>query len=58
MDEGLVGQPDGDVWQAANAEGQMPVTQDPDFSDIRQFQPGPLPDCSWFVCASREPMNF
>jgi predicted nuclease of predicted toxin-antitoxin system len=37
---GLVGRPDGVVWQAANAEGRLLVTQDLDFSDSRRFQPG------------------
>jgi len=39
-DEGLVGQADDAVWQAAQAEGRFLVTQDLDFSDIRKFAPG------------------
>ncbi|MBE7499465.1 MAG: DUF5615 family PIN-like protein [Verrucomicrobiales bacterium] len=31
--EGLVGRPDGDVWQAAQDSGRFFVTQDLDFSD-------------------------
>ena len=38
--EGLDGQPDQHVWQAAQASGRFLITQDLDFSDIRQYQPG------------------
>lgn len=38
--EGLVGQSDPNVWRAAQEEGRFLVTQDLDFSDVRQFQPG------------------
>jgi predicted nuclease of predicted toxin-antitoxin system len=38
--EGLAGHDDPDVWAAAQAEGRFLITQDLDFSDIRQFQPG------------------
>lgn len=38
--EGLVGQCDPNVWRAAQEEGRFLVTQDLDFSDVRQFQPG------------------
>lgn len=38
--EGLVGQSDPNVWQAAQQEGRFLITQDLDFSDVRQFQPG------------------
>ncbi len=40
LDEGLGGRPDADVWEAAQAEGRMLVTQDLDFSDARRFAPG------------------
>jgi predicted nuclease of predicted toxin-antitoxin system len=40
VDEGLAGAIDPDVWQEAQAEGRFFVTQDLDFSDIRQFKPG------------------
>ena len=43
QDEGLVGRPDGEVWQAVKDEGRLLITQDLDFSDIRQFQPGTHP---------------
>ena len=38
--EGLSGRNDSDVWAAAQSEGRFLVTQDLDFSDVRQFQPG------------------
>ena len=37
--EGLAGRPDPDVWQAAQAAERFLVTQDLDFSDIRQYPP-------------------
>ena len=40
LDEGLGGQSDGMVWKAAQAEGRFLITQDLDFSDVRQFAPG------------------
>jgi predicted nuclease of predicted toxin-antitoxin system len=40
LDEGLAGAIDPDVWQGAQADGRFFVTQDLDFSDIRQFKPG------------------
>jgi len=41
--EGLMGKPDVDVWASARREGRFFITQDLDFSDIRQFQPGTHP---------------
>jgi predicted nuclease of predicted toxin-antitoxin system len=38
--EGLAGHDDHDIWAAAQAEGRFLITQDLDFSDVRQFQPG------------------
>jgi len=38
--EGLVGRPDSDVRQAAQASARVLVTQDLDFSDIRKFRQG------------------
>jgi predicted nuclease of predicted toxin-antitoxin system len=38
--EGLQGSPDPDVWAAAQAAKRFLVTQDLDFSDLRQFAPG------------------
>lgn len=38
--EGLKGRPDGDVWSAARREERFLITQDLDFSDVRQFKPG------------------
>jgi len=37
--QGLVGHPDPSIWQAAQASGRFLITQDLDFSDIRQFKP-------------------
>lgn len=39
-DEHLSGRPDADIWHAVSAEGRFLITQDLDFSDIRQFAPG------------------
>lgn len=41
--ENLAGRPDGDICQAAVAEGRFLVTQDLDFSDTRRFAPGTHP---------------
>jgi predicted nuclease of predicted toxin-antitoxin system len=38
--EGLQGSPDSGVWAAAQADKRFLVTQDLDFSDVRQFAPG------------------
>jgi len=38
--EGLSGQADPNVWRAAQKAGRFLITQDLDFSDIRQFAPG------------------
>lgn len=38
--EGIAGHPDPDVWSAAQNAGRFLITQDLDFSDIRQFLPG------------------
>jgi predicted nuclease of predicted toxin-antitoxin system len=38
--EGVNGRPDPDVWRAAQNAGRFFITQDLDFSDIRQFAPG------------------
>jgi Domain of unknown function (DUF5615) len=38
--EDLRGRPDLDIWEAAQREQRFLVTQDLDFSDIRQFRPG------------------
>ena len=39
-EEGLTGQPDQNIWQAAQLEARFLITQDLDFSDIRKFSPG------------------
>lgn len=39
-DEGLSGYADPDIWMAAQHEGRFLITQDLDFSNIRQFAPG------------------
>jgi Uncharacterized protein conserved in bacteria len=38
--EGLTGRADLDIWRAAQAESRFLITQDLDFSDVRQFTPG------------------
>ena len=40
LEEGLGGQGDETVWQAAQSEARFLITQDLDFSDMRQFAPG------------------
>lgn len=39
-EEGLTGQSDPDVWVGAQRSGRFLITQDLDFSDVRQFTPG------------------
>jgi predicted nuclease of predicted toxin-antitoxin system len=41
--EGLSGKPDADVWGAACHHDRFLITQDMDFSDVRQFKPGTHP---------------
>lgn len=38
--EGLAGRSDPDIWQAAQATGRFLITQDLDFSDLREYAPG------------------
>ena len=38
--ENIVGESDSNVWKAAQKSGRFLVTQDLDFSDIREFAPG------------------
>lgn len=38
--EGLVGQDDAHVWQAAQLAARFFITQDLDFSDLQRFMPG------------------
>ena len=38
--EGLRGRPDEAIWSAAQLSERFLITQDLDFSDIRQFKPG------------------
>jgi predicted nuclease of predicted toxin-antitoxin system len=38
--ESLIGRADMEVWKAAQETGRVLITQDLDFSDIRQFAPG------------------
>ena len=41
--EGMKGKADDIVWRAAKNAGRFFITQDLDFSDVRQFQPGTHP---------------
>ena len=41
--EHLRGRDDDEIWQAAQAVGRFPITQDLDFSDARRFTPGTHP---------------
>ena len=38
--ENLASRPDADIWAAAQRTRRFLITQDLDFSDIRQFTPG------------------
>ncbi len=38
--EQLASRPDADIWAAAQRTRRLLITQDLDFSDIRQFEPG------------------
>jgi predicted nuclease of predicted toxin-antitoxin system len=39
-DENLLGHTDLEIWEATQKESRFLVTQDLDFSDLRQFKPG------------------
>lgn len=39
-EEDLTGKPDPDVWRKTQQADRLLITQDLDFSDIRQFRPG------------------
>jgi predicted nuclease of predicted toxin-antitoxin system len=39
-DENLTGRTDSEIWEAVQREQRFLITQDLDFSDIRQFLPG------------------
>jgi predicted nuclease of predicted toxin-antitoxin system len=43
LQEGLGGQVDAVVWAFARSSGRFLITQDLDFSDVRQFAPGTHP---------------
>jgi len=38
--EGLAGEADSEIWRTAQRESRFLITQDLDFSDLRQFAPG------------------
>jgi predicted nuclease of predicted toxin-antitoxin system len=40
QDESLIGHSDREIWEAAQKESRFLITQDLDFSDLRQFAPG------------------
>lgn len=54
-DEGLAGQDDQAVWQAAQAGSRFLITQDLDFSDVRRFQPGTHHGIGILLIRLREP---
>jgi predicted nuclease of predicted toxin-antitoxin system len=39
-EEGLTGHADREIWETAQKESRFLITQDLDFSDLRQFAPG------------------
>jgi predicted nuclease of predicted toxin-antitoxin system len=51
--ENLAGKPDSNVWAAARSAGRFFITQDLDFSDVRQFAPGSHPGI--LIVRLREP---
>lgn len=52
-EEGLEGEMDGRIWQAAQGEDRFLITQDLDFSDVRTFRPGT--HCGILLVRLREP---
>lgn len=52
-EEGLQGRTDAEVWTAAQDVGAFLITQDLDFSDIRQFRPGT--HCGILLLRLKEP---
>jgi predicted nuclease of predicted toxin-antitoxin system len=40
QDKGLTGHSDREIWEVAQKESRFLITQDLDFSDLRQFAPG------------------
>lgn len=42
-DEGLTGQPDSRIWEAVKSDNRFLITQDLDFSDLRQVPTGTHP---------------
>ncbi len=40
QEEGLAGHSDREIWEAAQKESRLLITQDLDFSDLRRFAPG------------------
>ena len=40
LDEQLLGRADAEIWEATQRESRFLITQDLDFSDVRQFAPG------------------
>ncbi|MBV9491495.1 MAG: DUF5615 family PIN-like protein [Verrucomicrobia bacterium] len=36
----MLGRKDQEIWSRCQTEGRLLITQDLDFSDVRQFQPG------------------
>ncbi len=40
QDEGLIGRADLEIWEAAQRDGRLLITEDLDFSDTRRFAPG------------------
>ena len=53
LDENLGGGADPQIWAAAQHEERLLVTQDLDFSDVRQFAPG----THWGILLVRLPDN-
>ncbi len=39
-DESLLGRADAEIWETTQKESRFLITQDMDFSDLRQFAPG------------------
>jgi len=52
LNENLGGCSDREIWEASLREARFLITQDLDFSDVRQFRPGTHQGIYW--CASTQ----
>ncbi len=57
-EEGLTGQNDIQVWEAAQETDRFFITQDLDFSDTRRFPPEPTMEYYWFDCGTLDGTRY